>query len=608
MTLTVTQTTIPPELDLNATGFIVHLPEDCAKYADLYPRLKIKDQVLGFLTDVIGLLIENPSFKGYVSFSQIEEHLGHNWKKSTIYNRVKQLNELGLFLEQEVKVPNARRPVRLFTIGEPVLDEIPSQLRKTEKAKSFDIKPDYNAVATRTKRVLATKYPGQMMSGKLDSHYRDGFLAILSKCIILNAKDDKDILKTEFSYKGDPVIVKTVKLSDNHIMCSADLRYTTIITSLCLQNMKDHLTQTQDISLPPENAFIVDLNEDICEKLGVKKTTGNRKTAFKAISRIAGTEFKIIGSKTGEFSDRFQTIRPFRFLNDLQGIGYVEGESQSDVDYSPDDDDLENPRFVKFRLDVNTFNSYWFKVRAWFERLSPEDFKKITVYLQNPDVARHHHASVTQQLNAHLQSWVPTTGTSKKTCTTVSLHQHMLPHSTYGNFLRDLTRLLNSLVEDGTEITPDTEDSKVLFFGYWIETRPLNSAEKKKIKPRRSGYHLTFYRDVNDKYVGDNSVAHRLNKLERIAEQEDAEKAAQEYLAAKKELGKDIHDIDIPPSTFHLLDGLNSIREDSDIDFSVMEDREHEAGIRDVTPVSDDIDEPASSENYEMFRRVKDRL
>jgi hypothetical protein len=118
----------------------------------------------------------------------------------------------------------------------------------------------------------------------------------------------------------------------------------------------------------------------------------------------------------------------------------------------------------------------------------------------------------------------------------------MLPSSRYQNFLRSLLAVFNNTKKDSEpKITNNTEYFSVNVFGYIVEGRRFTNEELRRYYPRK-GFNFTFYRDVNDKYIGNGS---RHNKLSSESSRNHDTKADGDNLE-RTELGCSADSQDIP--------------------------------------------------------------
>ena len=595
---------IPTELQ-KSVGFVVYFPKERQDVARLYGQLPLKSILVSFIVDVVDL-IASKSTEEFCSYIQIQEYLGSESKpnsKSMIYNRVNKLVEIGIFTESQFKVEGKNKPIRLFTMQDPVIDSTtidPKHLANSKPTTTTDGNNDKRAVAARTENKLREKFKGQMMEEKPEfmSYQRDHFVTtVISKCISHDPRDQDTKLTTSFKYLDDVVDVITTTLTDQTILASSDLRYTVILTTYCLRILRDFLQKTGNPDIFPANEFVIDLNM-VVKELGNLSTTGNRYTAYRAIKRLYTTNFEIASAQGSEFADRFldgYNEINYRYLTEFKAIVYdaepTDDFFSADLDETISSEEIKNPRWIKISLYKATFEKMWKTVCSWQKLLSAEEFKNANFLLQNPEVVKNNQAYITLQLHSHLRSWVGLDGYEKKRCNTAELHKYMLPNARYQNFRRDLLKLLNSVNERSDKITLDNPTFKVNFYGYFIEGRPLTTREERPLGQKK-GFHLTFYRDPQDDWVGDQS-AHQLLLKAAAAKKEQSEGdldddlrsgravdvvegdfepvdefddkkmgPTAEFHRLRQELGKDPDDIDIPPAQVYTEAGEAELKMD----------------------------------------------
>jgi hypothetical protein len=180
----------------------------------------------------------------------------------------------------------------------------------------------------------------------------------------------------------------------------------------------------------------------------------------------------------------------------------------------------------------------WRQMSANFHSFEPEN--RLQIFIQNPEVVRNK-SPLCYHLYAHLSAWVGVSGYKQRQCTSVALHEFMLPSSRYQNFYRDLLNLFNGVRTDQTQpITKKSTSFEINLYGFIIICRQLNPIEQRAVSPKK-GMFLTFKRDPSDFYIGDKSSHHAL----KDASQDTVKPSEAKLKALKGELGKDPDDIDI---------------------------------------------------------------
>lgn len=548
---------IPKALQVSK-GFIIYFPPEIQKFVELYDSLPLNQKLKSFLNEVFDVL-SNDGLKqdGYCSFQQISEHLKKKQQpsgKTMIYDRTKTLSTIGLLEEHYYKPSEQYRRVKIYILRKPVIDTAkinPSYLEGKAIVKSTPHNP--RGDAEKTELLVRESYGSQMLDTVENRSYRDTFMStMMAKCIRLDAGDVRKKLESNFRYKDTPVDVTTTTLTDGNIAISSDIRYVMVLTTFCMQIMGEYLELTKDVNSKIENSFIIDLS-DVATYIGNKRTTGNRLTAYNASKRLYQTNFEISTQEESEFAERFlagYNEANYRFLSNFGAI--VSAADDTDDMFSDEEEftsgEIKNPRWIRISLWPSTYESMWYQMVSNFQNFGPE--KSLQFFSQNPEVVKNK-SPICYHLFSHLSAWVGVSGYEKKSCSTVALHDYMIPSSRYQNFLRDLINLFNALQPEGAQpITKDSKNFSVNFYGYFVTGRQLNPNEKRRIHPKK-GLFLTFSRDVDDFYIGDNS-RHNTLRLASDANsskngKNESDKSNREgFLRAKAELNKSPDDIDIP--------------------------------------------------------------
>lgn len=551
---------IPEELR-DSVGFVIHYPKANHVFRDHYSELLIKDNLKSFLLDILEIMDADNEF---TSFDKITEYLKSKNKPSgqtMVYDRIKNLKATGLFDERFYQRHKSARKAKILTLKPPMIDtaSLNPELLNTppvEKTSSNDAKKD----AEERQRLIKAQFGDQMLDETSNRSYRDMMMSsILAKCIRLNDSDTRKKLVTNFHYKDAQIDVTTTTQTDGNIAVSKDIRYTMVITTFCLEILRRFLDKHQDPELKPPNEFVIDLSE-VCTHIGNKRTTGNRLTAYKSTKRLYQTNFEIKTAQESEFAKRFlegYNESNYRFLTDFKAI--VHDIDDTDDLFSDEEEHLEeisNPRYVRISLWPSSFDNMWEQVvNSYFNSEKPEF---INYYIQNPEVVKNQ-APLAYHLFSHLSSWVGVKGYSKKECTTSDLYRFMLKTSKYQNYVRALIGLFKGLQPSDEEpITINTPKFKLNFYGYYIEGRAL-TVEEQRADLGRKGFHLKFYRDVKDKYIGDQSKHNKLireqqaqdakhieDTLAKSVELTESDKARTQLHIISDELGKSPDSLDIP--------------------------------------------------------------
>lgn len=549
-----------PEALCKSKGFLIYFPPEIQKFAELYDSLPLNQKLKRFLKELFEVLIQHGiETEGYCSFQQITDHLKRKNSpsgKTLVYDRTKALSTIGLLEEQYYKASPQSRRSKIYILCKPIIntaiiDPIYLETPIVEKKKPHDPRGE----AKKAELLIREEYGDRMLDTVENRSYRDLFMStMMSKCIRLDAGDDRKKLESNFLFKDTPVGVTTTTLTDGNIALSSDIRYVMVFTTFCMEIMNKHLNSTKDSNNRIENSFLIDLN-DVATHIGNKRTTGNRLTAYNAAKRLYQTNFEISTQEESEFAERFLTGYNevnYRFLSDFKAI--VVAADETDDMFSDEEvfsvSEAKNPRWIRVSLWHSTFETMWQQAVTNFTSFGPT--QNLQFFAQNPEVVKNK-SPICYHLYSHLSAWVGVSGNVKKGCNTVALHDYMIPSSRYQNFLRDLINLFNGLLPKGAPpITKETNNFSVNLYGYIVVGRQLNNNEKRQIYPKKALY-LTFHRDVKDFYIGDKS---RHNTLMLASSKKDNNNSGQAssdsqssregFLRAKKELNKSPDDIDIP--------------------------------------------------------------
>jgi hypothetical protein len=531
-----------PDETKNSKGFIIYFPHEHQGYIELYKKLRLKKKIITFLTDIISLFSNNNEFITYID---IQNHLKLSNKPSgstLIYSRANSLVSAGIFSLNLFKPLIHTRKTKIFTINLPMLDhDIDESLLEPKLADVSSIvkKISNNAKAEQEKKRIEKMFSSSLVSSPANRSVRDVMMSsLLAKCLRLDSTDQRKKLVTNFLYKNSSIDVTTSTQTDGNIAISSDIRYTMVITTFCLEHLKSHLNKYQDLNKPPGNLFVLDLNE-LCAHVGNRKTSGNRNTVYSSIKRLYQTNFEIKTQEESEFANRFlegYDESNYRFLTDFSA---AHRSSQDTEDLFPKEleednpnKEVANPRWIRISLWQASFNSMWNQV---VERYKQGDSNiHINYFIQNPEVVKNK-APLACHLYSHLCSWVGVSGNVIRKCDSSDLFEYMLKTSKHQNFMRSLLRIFNQLEnEHHQEITVDSANFEVNFYGFIITAKAFGEEEREK-KDYKKGFNFTFKRDKKDPYIGDGSKHNRLKK--------------QTYIRSiEKELGKNPHDIDIPPA------------------------------------------------------------
>ena len=551
-----------PEHLRQSHGFVIRFPDDLKEYQNLYSDIPLKSVLKDFLSELLTYMVNGTEYCCYQDISNYLKGQNKAKGKSTIYSHCKDLTLAGVFDEKAFKPKEQSRRVKILTLNPPIV--IATSLENKYREPLQQTVKDHNqsAIAEKKQELLRSQFGDHMLSVVADRSYRDMIMsAMMAKCIRLDAKDERKKIVTNFNYKDTPVDVTTTTLTEGNIAVSSDIRYTMVITTFCLQIMSEYLEKYDDIEKKPENIFVLDLSE-VCDHIGNKRSTGNRLTSYRACKRLFQTNFEIKTPQDSEFAERFlegYNEANYRFLTDFRAV--LHQVEDTDDMFSEDEgiisEDISNPRYIRISLWPASFDSIWDQVVNRYQKSNQQPF--INNFIQNPEVVRNK-APLSYHLYSHLSAWVGVKGNDRKSCNTSQLHEYMLKSSRYQNFVRSLVSLFQGLQPDGAKkITIDTKSFQVNFYGYIIEGRSLTESELQKMDKRKKGFHLTFYRDVEDKYIGDRSHYNKLiaasNNVNEEADNSSDSSSHERFTKLRDELGKSPDDIDIPPQKVIQMDG-----------------------------------------------------